>query len=632
MAAYAKGRDCHKALRGAPRFLVQLAGLMVLTLGNPSFAATSGAAAQEPAAEQTKDPASQTTIRTTVRQVLVDVVVTDRKNHPITGLQRDDFYVLEDGHPQNILFFEAHSPHADSETAKPAALPDLPLNTFANVSTSNSRLPLNVLLYDLLNTPLTDQPFAHQEIVKFLQNRPPGNRFAIFVLGDTLHLLQGFTDDERLLVAAMNRKEANPHSTLLYQAAGGLSDASGLSGGAASARDGAQEMMGRMQNMEAATRRFFVTRRVEKTIGAFAEIAKFLSGLPGRKNLIWLSGSFPSNFFPGTDSWDPFGGLASYNADLHQAADLLTVGQVAVYPVDIQGLTTDPVYDTSNPETYRTPQDFLRAHLNFMLEIGAEQATMDQVADDTGGHAFYNTNGLSDAIATSTEDGSNYYTLAYSPSDTKFDGRLRKISVQLYHGSYHLAYRHSYLADDSVVEQNAANAAIMRLQVALRRGAPLAPELPLQARITPQGKAQAATKEEIAQLAQFPAYASRKKWDGLKIQRYAIEYEVPGSQVALESAEDGGMRARFEILMGVYDQESQTMFGYRSPLEKVYSVKNAEQTRKESFRLRHTIQIPAEAAWLRVAVRDAIGDRLGSVEIPLPLKVKLPVKTNATAR
>lgn len=277
MAAFAKGRDCHKALRGAPRFLVQLAGLMVLTLGNPSFAATSGAAAQEPAAEQTKDPGSQTTIRTTVRQVLVDVVVTDRKNHPITGLQRDDFYVLE--------------------------------------------------------------------------------------------------------------------------------------------------------------------------------------------------------------------------------------------------------------------------------------------------------------------DGSNYYKLAYSPSDTTFDGRLRKISVQLYHGSYHLAYRHSYLADDSVVEQNAANAAIMRLQVALRRGAPLAPELPLQARITPQGKAQAPTKEEIAQLAQFPAYASRKKWDGLKIQRYAIEYEVPGSQVALESAEDGGMRARFEILMGVYDQESQTMFGYRSPLEKVYSVKNAEQTRKESFRL-----------------------------------------------
>lgn len=603
--------------------LVQLASLLALALGGASFAAMSCTAAQEPKTTQKKDADSQTTIKTTVRQVLVDVVVTDRKNHPITGLHHEDFYVLEDGHPQGIAFFEAHSSQPDSAAAKPVALPDLPLNTFANLSTPGSNLPLNVLLYDLLNTPLSDQPFAHREIVKFLQNRPAGSRFAIFVLGDTLHLLQGFTDDENQLVAAMNRKETNPHSTLLHQAPGGLSDASGFSGFSGGA---AQEMMGRMQSMEAAMRRFFVTRRVEKAVGAFNEIAKFLSGLPGRKNLIWLSGSFPSNIFPSSDVLDLFG-PAIFSGDLRQAANLLTVGQVAVYPVDIQGLTTDPIYDASNPETYRTPEDFLRVHQNFMLEIGAEQAAMDQIADDTGGYAFYNANGLSDAIATGTEDGSNYYTLGYSPSNTKFDGRLRKIRVQLYHGGYHLAYRHSYLADDSVVEQNAANAATMRLQVALRRGVPLAHELSLQAHITPQGRAKRATKEEIAQLVQFPAYASRRKWDGVSIQRYSIEYEIDGSQVALESTDDGGFRARFEILMGVYDEKDRTMFGYRSPLERMQMVKNADEIRKGSFHLRHTVEIPSAAAWLRVAVRDAIGDRLGSVEIPLPLRVKLPLKT-----
>lgn len=623
MAACTKRKDSYKGARSVPRFLIHLAGLAVVTLGGLSFGITSCAVAQEPTATETKDVRSQTTIKTTVRQVLVDVVVTDRKNHPITDLRREDFYVLEDGHPQSIAFFEAHSSRPDSEAEKLVALPDLPPNTFANASTPGSNLPLNVLLYDLLNTPLTDQPFAHKEIVKFLQNRPAGSRFAIFVLGDTLRLLQGFTDDERQLVAAMNRKEANPHSTLLYQPPGSLSVASAV----------AQETLDRMQSMEAATRRFYLTRRVERTIGAFEEIAKFLSGLPGRKNLIWLSGSFPANVFPSNDVLDPFG-PANFSGDLRQAADLLTVGQVAVYPVDIQGLTTDPVYDASNPESYRTPQDFLRAHMNFMLEIAAEQATMDEIADDTGGHAFYNTNGLSDAIATGTEDGSSYYTLAYSPSNTKFDGRKRKIRVQLYSssGGYHLAYRHSYLADDSVVERNVADAATMRLQVALRRGGPLTRELPLQVHITPQGRAKGATKEEIAQLAQFPAYASRKKWEGLRIQRYSIEYEVAGSQVGLESTEDGGFRARFEILMGVYDAESRTMFGYRSPLEKVYLVKNADQMRKESFRLRHTIEIPGEAAWLRVAVHDVIGDHLGSVEIPLPLRVKLPVKTSEAAR
>ena len=583
------------------------------------FFATPQATAQETEPTQTKEAVSQTTIKTTVRQVLVDVVVTDRKNHPITGLQQEDFTVLEDGKPQRIVFFEAHIPRVDTSAGAAPALPDLPANTFANVSAANNQSPLNVLLYDLLNTRLTDQPFAHKEIVKFLSNRPPGSRFAIFVLGDTLHLLQGFTDDKTQLVAAMNREEAGPHSTLLYQSSSGLSDESERMSEAAGPANAAagQEMAGRLQNMENMARRFYLQRRVEQTLDAFVEIAKFLNGLPGRKNLIWLSGSFPASLFPTTERLDVVGPSANYTSDLRQAADLLTVGQVAVYPVDIAGLTTDPSFDAS--ELFRSPADLSAAHSNFILEIGAEQATMEQIAEDTGGHAFYNTNGLSDAISTSTEDGANYYTLSYAPSNTKFDGGLRKIRVHLAQSGYHLAYRRSYLADDSVLEQSAADAAMLRLQVALRRGVPPAHELPLEAHIKQQGSAKKATKEEIAQLAQFPAFAGRKKWDGVKIQRYSIDYAIEGSQIALEPTENGRAQARFEILIGVYDPESRTMFGYRSPLEKMYLVKKPEEIRKGSIHLRHMVEIPSEAAWLRVAVRDAVGDHLGSLEIPLPL-------------
>ncbi len=99
--------------------------------------------------------------------------------------------------------------------------------------------------------------------------------------------------------------------------------------------------------------------------------------------------------------------------------------------------------------------------------------------------------------------GFKYYTLSYAPSNAKFDGRLRKIRVQLPRRGAHLAYRHSYLADDSMLDQG-ADPETMRLQVALRRGAPLAQELFLQARLAPQGRARQVTKEEIAQLAGFP--------------------------------------------------------------------------------------------------------------------------------
>lgn len=591
----------------------QTAAFALLALVPTIFLSRPYATAQERKRAEAKDTGGQTTIKTTVRQVLLDVVVTDGKNHPVTGLQQDDFSIAEDGQPQRILFFEAHNASADAAPKQPAT-PAPPANTFLNTSLVRGDLPLNVLLYDLLNTPLTDQPFAHNEIVKFLRNRPSGSRFAIFVLTDSLHLLQGFTDDEELLVAAMNRKRAAPFSSPFYQGSQGTqSSLSAFSGG-----EREQFMLGSLQNMEAQSRRYFMERRVEHTIEAFVQIGRFLSGLPGRKNLIWLSGSFPANLFPGTDPLDPFGAPASFGPGLRQAADLLTVGQVAVYPVDIRGLTPDPFFDAANRVENPSPENFLRSQLNFMLEIAAEQDTMDRVAEDTGGHAFYNTNGLSQAIATSTEDGSNYYTLSYAPTDTNFDGRLRKIRVQFTQSRFHLAYRHSYLADDNVMKQNADFAPTV-LEVALRRGAPLAKELSLQVHLTPQGKPKTATKEETSQLAEFPAYKSRKKGDAPKIQRYAIDYELDGSQIALEDLENGMEYARFEIVFGAYDAESRLMFGYRSPREETHPVKDTEKLRHGPFRMRHVVEVPNGTAFLRLAVRDVVGDRIASVEIPLPL-------------
>lgn len=616
MANALEKKDSHGRRQMAMRLVLGSATPSLFVLVCASFLSTSYVIAQEPTAAQAKNTGGQATIKTTVRQVLLDVVVTDGKNRPVMGLQKDDFFVAEDGQAQRILFFDAHS-SADATAPKQPEMPVPPANTFGNTSSNRADLPLNVLLYDLLNTPLTDQPFAHGEIVKFLRNRPSGSRFAIFVLTDSLHLLQGFTDDEELLVAAMNRKGAGPFSSPFYQGSQGT-QGNGFSGDAA-----AQSMMGSLQNMEAQSRRYFMERRVEHTINAFVEIGRFLSGLPGRKNLIWLSGSFPANLFPGVDPLDPFGAPASFGPGLRQAADLLTVGQVAVYPVDIRGLTTDPSFDASSRVENPSPEAFRRAHLNFILELAAEQDTMDQVADDTGGHAFYNTNGLSQAIATSTEDGSNYYTLSYAPTNTKFDGRLRKIHIQLSQGRYHLAYRHSYLADENVVQQN-ADFAPTALELALRRGAPLAKELALQVHITPQGKPKAATKEETAELAEFPASKSQKKGNAPKIQRYSIDYELDGSQIALEDDEDGGRNARFEIVFGAYDAESRLIFGYRSPREETYPVKNVEKLRNGPFRMRHAIEVPSETAFLRVAVHDVVGDRLGSVEIPLPIVSEKP--------
>jgi hypothetical protein len=123
------------------------------------------------------------------------------------------------------------------------------------------------------------------------------------------------------------------------------------------------------------------------------------------------------------------------------------------------------------------------------MELAAEHDTMDKIAEDSGGHAIYETNGLERAMATTIEDGTTYYTVSYSPTDLKFDGRLRKIRIALGQKGYRLAYRHSYLADDdNLIAEKKANVSSYHLDAALRHGAPAAHELAFVAHVVPQGE------------------------------------------------------------------------------------------------------------------------------------------------
>src|SRR5207248_773693 len=44
-----------------------------------------------------------------------------------------------------------------------------------------------------------------------------------------------------------------------------------------------------------------IDMRMRFTLDAFMQLARYLAGIPGRKNLVWLSGSFPMSIFPNPD-------------------------------------------------------------------------------------------------------------------------------------------------------------------------------------------------------------------------------------------------------------------------------------------------------------------------------------------
>jgi len=568
----------------------------------------------------------QAIIKTQVRQVLFDVVVTDGKNRPITGLKREDFSVTENGVPQNILSFEAHTNtrRSPASTEPPLDLSNVPVNTFMNLSGAREDLPLNIILYDMLNTTVTDQPFAREEIKKFLMHKPQGSLYAIFVLAEKLHLLQGVTDDEVQLLAVMDSRAAgsqsitrgapNPDAVSLSKALGD----SGLIPNYA----GAQAMLDRLRHLEGLGDSYALERRAELTLAAFSEIARFLRGVPGRKNLLWLSGSFPLGALPGQDPIDPFSRAVDFNSALEQASNQLTLSQVAVYPVDIRGVTNSSIYDSANNRQY-SPSSLDEDRSQFMKQLAAEHNTMDEIAHFTGGHAFYETNGFEQALHVATEDGSNYYTLSYSPSDTKFDGRLRKIHVKVVRKGLRLSYRRSYFADDdSRLAQRKSQAPLERADAAMERGAPNDRELLFSVHAEAVGSPAAVTPEQIHDLSQFSPFANVKNWDSVKMQKYELEYALLKKQVTYLVATDGSRHANLEFLYAAYDADNNLLDNGVWRGDPTILVQHSDQAHAGVYRAKQILEIPATTSWLRIGVRDAVDARIGSLEIALPLRAE----------
>jgi hypothetical protein len=171
----------------------------IAALAMPAAAAASDSQPQQ-------DSSGVSTIREFSNLVVVDVVVSDAQGNPIHGLSKEAFALTEDSKEQTIRHFEEH-------TAVPAPdvmitpVPKLPPGLFTNKAPAPANGPVNVLLLDYLNTPVSAQPYARKQLQDYLDKAPPGTRIAIFGLTTQLSLLQGFTSDMSVLKKALDVKK-----------------------------------------------------------------------------------------------------------------------------------------------------------------------------------------------------------------------------------------------------------------------------------------------------------------------------------------------------------------------------------------------------------------------------------------
>jgi VWFA-related protein len=590
-------------------------------------------------------------IRTTTRRVSVDVVVTGEKGKPVAGLKPSDFTVFEDGVAQPLRSFDPHTP-ATEVPYVPPQIPKLPPNTFLNLATAPTSGTPTVLLYDVINTPVADLAYAHEEMVRFIKHRKPGTQIAIFVLSDKLHLLQGFTDNTDELTRAIDSKSGHiAQSTQLSSAGSTATSAETLAPSTAAStalqpenapasssqnnvNQTVDQTVSSLQAAEALEQSYLLDQRIEITLDGLTEVGRFLSGLPGRKNLVWLSASFPAGILPdgnvNVNSLSQDQSTRNYGEDVKRATDMLNVSHVAVYPVDVRGVILPDAggYSAASNVSYgQNGRAAAAALASVARDRTSEYSTMDSIADSTGGHAFYSTNDLQGAVNEAMENGSTYYSMTYSPSNAKLDGSLRKIRVTLDKPGYKLSYRTTYYADDlQRAEQEVADAPQSPLSPSLERGAPVSHELLVEARLQAVGEPVAATPKQLEMLAEYESMTAKNKKGkkaalpaNLMMQNYLITYGLIPRQLELRTEPGGVHKASLELGVLSYDQDGRKLNGVDSKIEDNIPPQRYALIPEEGYHLYQTVTIPVTASSVRLAVRDVAANHIGSLEVPLPL-------------
>ncbi|MFY9744716.1 MAG: VWA domain-containing protein [Acidobacteriaceae bacterium] len=596
-------------------------------------AQTAPAPATSSAAEQ---PATQLIplFRTNANLVLVDVVVRDKGN-PVHDLKAEDFRVFEDGREQKITVFEEHRATDEIEVGKAPA--DLPPNTWSDAPRYAVTSAANVLLLDALNTPLSDQVYVRRRMLQYLHTIPPGTRIAVFTLGSKLRIIEGFTTDSSAIEKALQGR-GNPEKSPVMDPDWDqtLEEAANLPGGGLAQGAAMAQFAEETQSSENLL-------RADVAFDAMEQLARYLATVPGRKNVVWFSGSMPFNLTTGSSP--NLDQMADLQDRAKKTMELLALARVALYPVDARGLMNAPSSAgdarVMNPNLFTSiqargvstsaaapnspgmsspPSAGVAGQTVAQVVQQRDQAFLDQVAFDhlnmesfakqTGGKAFINTNAVGKAVADAIADGSDYYTLAYAPENRDYNGAYRKVEVKLVENHYDLDYRRGYYAYNPATADKLMPGRVSPLIAAMQHGGLPLSQVPFQVRVVPS------TDPVLAgeQLSPDPAGALAKTLKPPLI-RYVADFTIDSAGLDARALPDGRNHNEVELTAVAYDVE-----GIRENYaDGGFAVDGAPG---QHLRLHQEIDLPAGKTYLRIGVHDLMSGRIGTVEIPLTVSTR----------
>jgi len=377
----------------------------------------------------------QPTFRSATALVEVDAVVHDGDGNFVRGLQAADFALFEDGKPQKIeqFYMVTHDPvrRLSQVAADEAGRPAEQAHRVFVIVFDEGHLAAESLM--------RVQKGAEQFIMTHIG---PADAAGVFVNGE---LFQGrLTTDKGALLAGVRRASTavENRQTLLaafreWPRIPSEHDALRVSEGSRELAErlaaeacrteptlceieGFQE--GVQRKIEQKARYYVRSARVlaDRTLSTVSAISESLSKFAGRKTLVLLTEGFFVEDIRGT---------------VERVAARAARAGVTVYSIDGRGLVTA----TGVPDAVST---------------GAARSTAFDTGEDgpniltsgTGGLMVRNIDDMSRAFGTIARDTSTYYVIGYSPTNTKVDGKFRRIEVRPLKDGLDVRARKGYLA------------------------------------------------------------------------------------------------------------------------------------------------------------------------------------------
>jgi VWFA-related protein len=530
------------------------------------------AVGQQPAAPPTP------TLRASVDQVVVDVVVTDASGMVSSGLTAADFTILEDGRPQRLETF--------TEVALPFAVrqPGSPLSPAADVRT-NRQVPdgrVYVVLLDDYFVMAARTAGVRQLAATFLdQYVQPGDLVAVATTSGVAGGTQAFTDDMRLVRRAVDRfvgkktRSATVEKLEAYYRAREMDPSRSRRADPRTPtfnRDGAVLGVNAIDD-ELLDRGTGALRTVKGVVQSLAAV----SGR--RRALLYLS--------EGIDIPIAAGNNAEVARELDGVLSAAARANVTVYAIDPRGLhgSGDEIMDIRAMPTAASGEMPTSTMAGLERERRVSRDMLRSIADGTGGHALVESSRPESALERIVAESSHYYLLGYTPPSARRDGRYHALEVRVNRPGLSARARKGYTApDEKAPRPEPIGGLSPDLSALLRQPLPSA-GLPL-----------------AAQAVAFPAATDN----------VSVTIEVGAGALTFAPRGDARYNALDVAILPV-DAAGRTHGLTQGHPQLTVAPDMADVVFARGLRLSHRLTLPPGEYQLRIAVREQTGSTAGSV-------------------